>query len=168
MLTIIIGIAVVFGLFFLADEVVQNINLGSFLILLGGVTAIASILIALFEPVAGFNEPELKEEIELVSLNNSVVSEGIGGLFYVSVTAENVYSYRIEVPNTSEKEGKMYELKTVKGNVKELETDTTKAVLRVYKAKPKRWLWTFAIGASETSYVFEVPYGSITHEIALS
>lgn len=167
MLTIIIGV-VVFGLFFLADEVVQKTNLEAVLILLGGATAIISIYIALFAPVAGFNEPELVEEIELVSLNNSVMSEGRGGLFYVSVTAENVYSYRVEVPNTSEKEGKMYELKTVKGNVKELETDTTKAVLRVYKAKPKRWLWTFAIGASETSYVFEVPHGSITHQIILS
>lgn len=168
MLTIIIGIAEALGLFFLADEIVQNINLGSFLILLGGVTAIASILIALFVPVAGFKEPVLKEEVELVSLNNSVMSEGRGGLFYVRVTAENVYSYRVEVPNTSEKEGKMYELKTVKGNVKELETDTTKAVLRVYKAKPKRWLWTFAIGASETSYVFEVPYDSVSYEVVLS
>lgn len=168
MLTIIIGVVVVFGLFFIADEVVQNINLGTALILLGGATVIISIYLSLFAPVAGFNEPELVEEIELVSLNNSVMSEGRGGLFYVSVTAENVYSYRVEVPNTSEKEGKMYELKTVKGNVKELETDTTKAVLRVYKAKPKRWLWTFAIGASETSYVFEVPHGSITHQITLS
>lgn len=62
----------------------------------------------------------------------------------MSVKAGNVYSYRV------------------------LETDTTKAVLRVYKTKPKRWLWTFAIGATETLYVFEVPYGSISHEVALN
>lgn len=166
MLTIIIGGVVALGLIFLGAS--QRDDSGAILFYATAVILVFSVFIALFVPVAGFNEPELVEEIELVSLNNSVVSEGRGGLFYVSVTAENVYSYRVEVPNTSEKEGKMYELKTVKGNVKELETDTAKAVLRVYKAKPKRWLWTFAIGASETSYVFVVPYGSITHEIALS
>lgn len=166
MLTIIIGGVVALGLIFLGAS--QRDDSGAILFYATAVILVFSVFIALFVPVAGFNEPELVEEIELVSLNNSVVSEGRGGLFYVSVTAENVYSYRVEVPNTSEKEGKMYELKTVKGNVKELETDTAKAVLRVYKAKPKRWLWTFTIGASETSYVFVVPYGSITHEIALS
>lgn len=168
MLTIIIGAAVVLGLLFLALDILQGESLAIILLVFALVVAMESICISLFAPVAGFNEPELVEEIELVSLNNSVMSEGRVGLFYVSVTAENVYSYRVEVPNTSENEGKMYELKIVKGNVKELETDTTKAVLRVYKAKPKRWLWTFAIGASETSYVFVVPYGTITHEIALS
>lgn len=166
MLTIIIGAVVALGLIFLGAS--QRDDSGAILFYATAVILVFSVFIVLFVPVAGFNEPELVEEIELVSLNNSVASEGRGGLFYVSVTAENVYSYRVEVPNTSEKEGKMYELKTVKGNVKELETDTAKAVLRVYKAKPKRWLWTFAIGASETSYVFVVPYGSITHEIALS
>lgn len=166
MLTIIIGVVVALGLIFLGAS--QRDDSGAILFYATAVILVFSVFIVLFVPVAGFNEPELVEEIELVSLNNSVASEGRGGLFYVSVTAENVYSYRVEVPNTSEKEGKMYELKTVKGNVKELETDTAKAVLRVYKAKPKRWLWTFAIGASETSYVFVVPYGSITHEIALS
>lgn len=168
MFTIIIGMVVALVLLLLATEVVRNQNLCVALTFLALLTSVALIFIVLFVPVAGFNEPELVEEIELVSLNNSVASEGIGGLFYVSVTAENVYSYRVEVTNTSKKEGKMYELKTVKGNVKELETDTTKAVLRVYKAKPKRWLWTFAIGTNKTSYVFEVPYGSINHEITLS
>lgn len=141
---------------------------GTVCVQLSALSLLVSIFLALFVPFAGYHEPELKKEIELVSLNSSVVSEGSGGLFYVSVTAGNVYSYRVEVSNTTGKEGKMFELKTVSENVKELETDTTKAVLRVYKTKPKRWLWTFAIGATETSYVFEVPYGSISHEVALN
>lgn len=163
MLTIVIGVGLSMLLFYLAVKLDFDgmLYIAVFCLFL-------SVFAPLFIPLAGYHEPELKEEIELVSLNNSIESEGGGGLFYVSVTAGNVYSYRVEVPNITDKEGKMYELKTVSENVKELETNTTKAVLRVYEAKPKRWLWTFAIGASETSYVFEVPYGSISHDIALN
>lgn len=168
MLTIIIGLAIFFGLVWLVFNAIENEVVCAILIVCALAIFIVSIPFGLFSTVSGYKEPELIKEIELVTLSNSTASVGKGTCLYVEVSASNVYSYRYEVPNTSEVEGKMYEVATVSGNVKEVETNTDKAVLRIYKIKGKMSVWTFAIGRKKTSYVFVVPEGSISHSVVLN
>lgn len=168
MLTIIIALAVSFGLMWLTFNTVEKEVVFTIL----GTCALAIFLFfipfGLFSTVSGYKEPELIKEIELVTLSNSTASVSKGTCLYVEVSANNVYSYRYEVPNTSGVEGNMYEVATVSENVKEVETNTDKAVLRIYESKGKMSVWTFAIGRDKVSYVFIVPKGSISHSVALN
>lgn len=128
---------------------------------------IFGIAYGLFIPT-GYKEPVLTEKIELVSFNNELVSSGEGKLFYVSVSADNTYSYRYEVNDKYNLGGKSYEIGTVSKNVTEIESsECDKAVLKVYKVKPKITFISFGLGASKTEYVFYVPEGTIQKEIAL-
>lgn len=168
MLTILIAIVlVVFLVWLLGVQMDINLeidSLGSLAIaVIGG-----AVLCTLALPFAGYHEPELISETELVSLSNTVATSGSGNIFYVSVSPENVYSYRYEVKNNSTTNEKVYKRVLVSGNVTEIETDTEVAILKKYVQKPKRWLWTFALGAEKYKYEFIVPKGSIVKEIALN
>ena len=57
---------------------------------------VAAIVLGLFLPVSGYKDWELAEEIELVSLSNGLAS-GSKGFIYVSLTADNTYTYRYEI-----------------------------------------------------------------------
>ena len=135
--------------------------------------AVFVVLSGLFDPHSGYEESKLEEQVELVSLSNSVASEG-GGMLYVSVNAENVYSYRYEVESDiPEKEGKTYKTATVSEdeNIEILEVETTdgsKPILAKYVAKGKKSIWTLALGAEEVTYIFYVPEGSIAKDIVLT
>lgn len=94
MLTIIIAIVLAIGL--LTFCVDHNI-------LEKSVTFICSAIIVLgiafgvVIPVNGYTEWELTEETELVTLSNGLSSGGTGGIFYVSLSADNAYTYRYEI-----------------------------------------------------------------------
>lgn len=168
MLTIIIGLAIVFGLVWLEVYEYNDFKLETLTHIAIAVTLSAVIVIGCVCPINGYREPELIEEIELATFSNNTDSVDSDSLLYVKVSASNVYSYRYEVPNTSTVEGKMYKVATVSGNVTEMETNTDKPVLQIYEAKAKKSIWGLAIGMKKTSYVFVVPKGSISHSVVLN
>ena len=108
MLWIIGGIIVAIVLFWFAGEFIDSEILAEILIILTVVSFFFGIFWGLFgEPIA-YRDPVLVDEIELVSLNNTVSSEGEGNMFYVSVSASNIYTYRYEVKDKYDLGGKSY------------------------------------------------------------
>lgn len=167
MLTIILGAVLLVIMVFFSLKCKSE---GFILFLLGCVFFLGSMLWGLFVPLQGMSEDvRLISTTELVTLSNSTASEGNGSLFYVTVNAENVYSYRYEVEDKYGKGEKSYKVATISKNVTEIESKDCKVpVLEVYKRKPKRGIGTFAMFADETEYVFVVPEGTISHEINLN
>ena len=170
MLTIILGIVIITILGRIALHVCKNersfmdFSLLLFAILLG------AIAIGLIAPISGFNEWELIEETELVSLSNNVSSGGTG-IVYVSLSADNTYSYRYEINSKFGTDtSKEYTTETLVGeDVEEVEDINCEApVVRVYQRTGKKSIWTFALGGKETKYVFYVPVGTISKEVKLN
>ena len=120
MLSIIIGIVIIAVLIFVGIEI--KINDTIFSVIFVGVI-LSSLVIGLFYPAKGFTDWQLVKETELVTLSNSVASQGSGRMFYVSISADNVYSYRYEIESEFKTEGsKSYKVDTVSGdNVEEIE-----------------------------------------------
>ena len=168
MLSIIIGIVIIIVLIFLGTEWI-DINSIVFSVIFVGVI-LSSLVIGLFYPAKGFTDWQLVKETELVTLSNSVASQGTGRMFYVSISADNVYSYRYEIESEFKTEGsKSYKVDTVSGdNVEEIEeANSSKAILQEYHRRGKMSIWSFAFLSDETRYVFRVPKGTISREIAL-
>lgn len=169
MLTIIIAIAIVFVfvliIAWLTDSpFIHTIATGiCFVVVLVGCT------IGVVVPVNGFNEWKLTQETELVTLSNSLASGGVG-MIYVSLSADNAYTYRYEIDSEFGTEmGKTCKTQTLVGkDVEEVEDpNCEKAVVRVYQREGKRTIWTFALGTEETKYIFYVPEGTISKEVTL-
>ena len=169
MLCIIGGIIIACAIFWLLGEFVIDETLMTPLIVLMVFVFGFGIIWGLFGEPIGYKEPVLVDEIELVSLNNTVSSEGGGNMFYVSVSANNVYTYRYEVKDKYNLGGKSYEMATLSDNVTEVESkECKKPVLKVYEKKPKRSWITFAFGSSsKVEYVFYVPEGTIKKQVVL-
>jgi hypothetical protein len=169
MLTIILGIVIAFAIFFLLNFLLGLVNGdGSFInALICVCIIIGAIALGLFAPISGYNDWELVEETKLVSLSNTTASGGTG-FIYVSLSANNVYTYRYEVDsNFGSESSKEYETNTLTENVIESEDSNCKIpVLRKYKRTAKKSIWTFGV-AFEEKYVFYVPEGSISKEINL-
>ena len=102
MLSIIIGIVIIAVLIFVGIEI--KINDTIFSVIFVGVI-LSSLVIGLFYPAKGFTDWQLVKETELVTLSNSVASQGSGRMFYVSISADNVYSYRYEIESEFKTEG---------------------------------------------------------------
>ena len=167
MLSIIIGIVIIAVLIFVGIEI--EINDTIFSVIFVGVI-LSALGIGLFYPAKGFTDWQLVKETELVTLSNSVASQGSGRMFYVSISADNVYSYRYEIESEFKTEGsKSYKVDTVSGdNVEEIEeANSSKAILQEYHRKGKMSIWSFAFLSDETRYVFRVPKGTISREVAL-
>lgn len=165
MLCVILGILLVVLLYYLnmQEYFVESSELS---IMLSVIVFFLGIFIGIFMPT-DYQETVLVNEIELVSLNNEITSTGDENLFYVSVSADNTYSYRYEVNDKYNLGGKSYKVGTVSENVTEIESsECDKAVLQVYKVKPKVTFVSFGLGASKIEYVFYVPEGTIQKEIA--
>lgn len=167
MLTIILGIIVSAVItFFLAD--LTDGDDGVFWI--GLVGCMISIYLGLCYPFNGYTDWELVNKTELVSLSNSTISGGTGCI-YVSLSADNSYTYRFEVDSMFGTEAsKEYKTVTIVNddNVTEIEDpDCQTPMLKEYKRTAKRSIWTFGHSSSETAYVFNVPEGTISKEIKL-
>ena len=174
MLTIIIGIVIVaiLGLIAIALSSRNTIPFPLELVLLlilGG-----AINYGLLGPASEYNDWELAEEIELVSLaENTVLDEKTN--IYVYRLAENEYTYRYEIDSQFGTEtSKEYEVKTllIEEDIRHLTTveeiedsNCEKPLLKVYKRKGKPTIWTFARGYENTKYVFYVPEGTIAKEV---
>ena len=94
MLSIIIGAVIIVVLIFVGIEFGINDTIFSVIFV---VVVIGAGGIGLFYPAKGFTDWQLVKETELVTLSNSVASQGSGRMFYVSISADNVYSYRYEI-----------------------------------------------------------------------
>lgn len=170
MLTIILGIiasfAVGFGIAIFFDSA-NSVTAAAMIITCG---VIISLVAGLHEPLSGYTDWEMVQETELVSLSDSTASGGVG-LIYVSLSADNAYTYRYEIDSEFGTEtSKEYQTATVLGqNVQEVEDpDCETPVIRVYTRKGKMSVWTFALGNEETKYVFYVPEGTISKEVKLN
>ena len=163
MLTIIIGIVLAVFFVFISLRTGRDT---------GGILACVSILIALIliaSPISGYQEWELVKELELVTLSNDLSSGGTGAI-YVSLSANNAYTYRYEIDSEfGTQTSKEYQTNTLSSkNVVEVEDPNCEtAVIREYYREGKRSIWTFATFAEETKYVFYVPEGTISKEIKL-
>lgn len=136
-------------------------------IMLSIIVFFLGIFIGIFIP-SDHQEPVLVNEIELASLDNELMYDIKGNIFYLSVSANNVYTFRYQVNNEYNLTGKSYKVDTLKRNVIEIESsECDKAFLKVYKVKPKITFISFGLGASKTEYVFYVPEGTIQKEVAL-
>lgn len=108
--------------------------------------------------------------IELMSLRDDTISKGTGGLFYVSISGTNSYTYYVTVDSIYASDSqKAYKSKTISGtNVTIVEDDSyTEAKLVTYVRYSKKSFWTFAVGAKQYEYVFYVPTGTIARDVSI-
>lgn len=109
----------------------------------------------------GYQNPVLTQEIELVSLSSE--------LDYVSISDNNIYTYKYEVEDSKKLKDKSYKLAKVSGNVTVVEMEKCeKPILKVYERKAKITLISFGLGSKKTEYVFYVPIGTIQREFELN
>lgn len=165
MLAIGIGILVAIGFIVLAI-VLNDSGVAMPFTLLATVSILIGIFVGIFVPVK-YGEWELVNETELVSLSNSTVTEG-GGVIYVSMSAENTYTYRYKISSEFGTETSTeYEVDTISGNVIESEDKNCEVpVLKEYVRKGKMTIWTFGLGREE-KYVFYVPENTIAKDVKL-
>lgn len=163
MLVIIIGIVVFVGLAALALKMDDGL-----VAFLGLVFVITAVVTGIIIPVE-YEEWELVNETELVSLSNDTIAEGGGGLIYVSVSGENTYTYRYKISSEFGTEtSKEYKVDTISEDVIESEDANCEVpVLREYVRKGKITIWTFGC-SEETQYVFYVPEGTIQKDVKLN
>lgn len=169
MLTIILGVVVTILFIWVVCIICNNIS-PTIVASLGTSTIIAGILVGLFIPVSGYTEWKLENEIELISLSNTTAFGG-EGLIYVSLSADNSYTYRYEIESEFGTEtSKEYTTNTlVKKSIEEIEdSECETPMLKVYSRKGKKSIWTFALFSKEEHYVFYVPEGTISKEVKLS
>lgn len=167
-LTGIIFIAIAKGYSSISET--PNETLGGGLILLAVICVLGGIITGCFVPVSGYEEAQIVSNTELVSLRDASVSEGTGGLFYVSVSGANSYTYYLEIDSTYASDSqKAYKSKTISNsNVIIVEDDScTDARLVKYVKRGKKTFWTFAAGSNEYEYVFYVPAGTIARDVSL-
>ncbi|MBE5812825.1 MAG: hypothetical protein E7314_04140 [Clostridiales bacterium] len=131
---------------------------------------VIGITVGVFVPVSGYEEKVSVEEIELVNLSDRTVSTG-GGVIYISVEANNSYSYYVEVESEfAEGDSKSYKNYVISGeNVTIIEDDSyTTPKLVKYEGKAKRSFWTFAAFCKpDVEYVFYVPTGTVVRNISV-
>lgn len=164
MLTILIGIGIsvllVLGTLKYGNvrEIDSN-GIAGFAVILISFSVILSFVIA-----PNYSEPELYQEIQLVSLNN--IKETEGKPIYVVVASNNVYSYRHKIDNEYGIEGETYEINTLSGKVTEIEDDnTTVPILKVYERKTVfSWFSLWFVHSNKYEYVFFVPQGTIVKD----
>ena len=119
-----------------------------------------------------YEEGKKVEEFELVSLRDDVTSVSKGNRRYISIYAENSYTYYLEVElPESYGEGTPYKSYTIsEKNVFIVEDDKyiDNAKLVKYVRKPVENFWTSVVLVDKEEYVFYVPTGSIVKDISLN
>ena len=167
MLTIILGIVLAIILAFIFLLLGADLDVASVIFV---ILVLGAIGMGVFLPISGYEEWELKQETELISLSNDVASGG-NRRVYVSLSADNVYTYRYEINSEFGTEtSREYKTETLTGNgVEEIEDPNCEVpVIRVYQRTGKMSFWTFAVASAEYKYVFYVPEGSISKEVKLN
>ena len=171
MLTIILGLVFGIACFRFSYTCIMHFVTKTLILLLGLTIIILSLNYGFLGDSRHHNEWELYNETPLVTLYNSTASKGYGGLFYVSVSADNVYTYRYEIDSEfGSKKSKSYIVATLNSNDKlVIETEDpecTKPVLQHYIRTNKKSIWTFGLERNDI-YDFHVPEGSIIKDVTL-
>ena len=123
------------------------------LICMAIVVIIGGLILGIFIPTE-YEEWEVYNTTEIVTLSNSTVTEG-GGFLYVSVSGENVYTYRYEIDSTGIITD--YKTGTISGNIVEREDINCKVPeLIEERRKGKVTIWSFGL-IHDTRYLFHVP-----------
>lgn len=141
-----------------------------FLIIFPIIFLYAGIVLGIFVPISGYEEPKMVSTTELVSLRDDVTAEGTNGILYVSISSTNSYTYYVEVdsPHISEFQ-KAYKSHTISSNnVTIVEDDSyDSARLDTYVIYGKKSFWTFAANTEQYEYIFYVPTGTIARVASL-
>lgn len=131
------------------------------------------ILVGLLFSISGnynYNEKTVVSTEPLIALSDGVVSSG-GGLFYISISANNMFTYYTEVETEfSTENASSYASKTVPGKLTVIveEKNNTEPRLVVYEQTGKKSFWYFNTPPTITEYVFYVPEGTIQRNITLN
>lgn len=119
----------------------------------------------------GYNEKTLVSTEPLIALSDGLASSGGGGLFYLSVSANNMFTYYTEVESEYASENSStYASKTVPGSMVIVaeEKNNTEPRLVVYEQTGKKSFWYFNKPPTIIEYVFYVPEGTIQRNVALN
>jgi len=124
--------------------------------------------VALFAPLAGCEEKQCVEEIELLALRNQAV-EGTWYLYeFESDAGSEKLLYAYNNMEEYELEGEAYEEEEEYNgsDVKIYESaECTKPIMKRYVAKGKLNAFSFAIGYKDEEIVFFIPEGTILKEV---
>ena len=139
------------------------------LIIIAVVIVFVCLVVGLAVNTGGYYPAEEVQTYNLENLADQIASVGRGNLYYVSVSAQNVYTFYTRVNSEFEREGtKAYRSYSVSKNVTVIEEEECSRPRMVeYLYKPKISFWSFGIDSQITSYVFYVPEGTIIHEFSL-
>ena len=135
-----------------------------------GIPILVALLISLNGNDNNYNEKTVVLEEPLIALSDGVASSG-GGLFYVSVSANNMFTYYTEVESEYASENSStYVSKTVPGSMVVIveEKNNIEPRLVVYEQTGKKSFWYFNTPPTITEYVFYVPEGSIQRNMTLN
>lgn len=129
-----------------------------------------ALLISMSGNANNYNEKTVVSTQPLIALSDGVASSG-SGLFYVSISADNAFTYYTEVETEYTTENSnSYVSKTVPGYMTVIveEKNNTEPRLLVYKQTGKKSFWYFNVPSTITEYVFYVPEGTIQRNITLN
>ncbi len=125
-----------------------------------GMIACGAILLGVLLPVAGYTEPIVINETQLVSITD-------GKTIYVQYDANKGYGYCVEANSRFSIANKDYRILGISESdapVRIEENDScTTAILVFCKIKPKRNFWTFALAGTKYEHVFYIPTGTIEY-----
>ena len=135
-----------------------------------GIPILVALLISLNGNDNNYNEKTVVLSEPLIALSDGIASSG-GGMFYVSVSANNMFTYYTEVESEYASENSStYASKTVPGSMVVIveEKNNTEPRLIVYEQTGKKSFWYFNTPPTITEYVFYVPEGTIQRNVALN
>jgi hypothetical protein len=171
---LILGISVVLAVVVLVKWGIDkdSLELSFWIVFLG--LCISHIVAGILTWIVPFDESYVKERVPLVSLSNTIASEGKGNLFYVGVSSNNLYSYRYEVDSEfGTSDSKEYKVGIIEKNdyieeIIEIEDPLcTNPEMIIYEKKSKMTIWIFPYMNKKEAVAFSVPPGSIQKEIVL-
>ena len=124
--------------------------------------------VSIWAPLAGLEEIECVEEIELIPLQN-LEQEGTWYVYDVNETFSHNGYYQYAYDNMSKYslEGEAYEEdRKYKGETVKIyeSAECTKPVLKQFEKRGKPGIFSFAVGYKEVETVFFVPTGTILKE----
>lgn len=135
-----------------------------------GLPFIVALLISLEGNANNYNEKTVVSTQPLIALSDGVASSG-SGMFYVSISANNMFTYYTEAETEYTTENSnSYVSNTVPGSLTVIveEKNNTQPRLLVYKQTGKKSFWYFNVPPTITEYVFYVPEGTIQRNITLN
>ena len=131
---------------------------------------LAGLFISFYGNNDNYNEKTVVLTEPLIALSDGVASSG-GGLFYISISANNMFTYYTEVETEyTTEDTNSYVSKTVPGSLTVIveEKNNTEPRLVVYEQTGKKSFWYFNTPPTVTEYVFYVPEGTIQRNMTLN